>query len=169
MPDHIRKIAERITADPNVFLEKKLTSKKRKSLPSSSFVFPKERKYPIHDISHARNALSRVAQHGTPEEKKKVKAAVQKRYPSIQIDESVDRSALAKVAQALASGHLGKKIQPYDLWLAMGKRRRVPQEVIKSRSGMTPEQLVQRAISDLEQMDFTRKDIVLRILKAAIQ
>lgn len=64
-----------------------LTSKKRAALQSSSFVFPKERRYPIHDISHARSALSRVAQHGTPEEKARVRAAVRRRYPSIKISD----------------------------------------------------------------------------------
>jgi len=85
------------------------------------------------------------------------------------IDESVDRASLAKVAQALNSGKLGQQIKPYDLWLAMGKKRRVPREVIQSRAGMTPEQLVQKAIDDLQGMDFSRKDIVIRILKSAIQ
>ena len=63
--------------------EKKLSYKARKELPDSAFVFPDERKYPIHDIAHARNALARVAQHGTPEEKEKVRAAVYKRYPEL--------------------------------------------------------------------------------------
>lgn len=60
-----------------------LSSAKRKSLPSSAFAIPGDRKYPIHDIAHARNALARVAAYGTPEEKAKVKAAVCKRYPSL--------------------------------------------------------------------------------------
>lgn len=63
--------------------ERKLTSKARKNLPSGSFVFPKERKYPIHDENHARAALSMVAKHGTESEIKAVRAAVHKRYPSI--------------------------------------------------------------------------------------
>ena len=63
-----------------------LTSKQRSDLPDSDFVIIAkggERKYPIHDVSHARNALARVAQHGTPAEKKKVRAAVRRRYPEI--------------------------------------------------------------------------------------
>ena len=59
-----------------------LTSKTRAKLPSSAFALPGGR-YPIHDEAHARNALSRVAQHGTPEEQKKVRAAVKRRYPNI--------------------------------------------------------------------------------------
>jgi hypothetical protein len=63
--------------------DKELTTAHRKSLPRSAFAIPESRKYPIHDKSHARNALARVSQHGTPEEKKRVRAAVHRRYPSI--------------------------------------------------------------------------------------
>lgn len=62
---------------------KKLTTKARKKLSSKSFVFPKERKYPIHDRSHAANALARVSQFGTPSEKAKVRAAVCRKYPDL--------------------------------------------------------------------------------------
>lgn len=61
----------------------KLTYQQRKRLPSGSFVFPKERKYPIEDLPHARNALARVAQHGTPSEIAKVRAAVYRKYPQL--------------------------------------------------------------------------------------
>lgn len=44
---------------------------------------PRERKYPIHDIAHARNALARVAQYGTASEKRRVRAAVVRKYPSL--------------------------------------------------------------------------------------
>jgi hypothetical protein len=61
----------------------KLTAKKRGRLQKTSFALPGEKKYPINDISHARNALARVAQTGTPAEKKRVRAAVTKKYPSL--------------------------------------------------------------------------------------
>lgn len=61
----------------------KLTSKKRKSLKKSTFAIPSRRAYPIPDKAHARNALARVAQHGTPAEKKAVRAKVRKKFPSI--------------------------------------------------------------------------------------
>lgn len=57
----------------------KLTSKARNKLPASAFAIPPDR-YPIHDVSHARNALARVAANGTPEEKRKVARAVASRY-----------------------------------------------------------------------------------------
>jgi hypothetical protein len=61
----------------------KLTSKGRKRMKSSSFAIPSKRKYPINDKAHARNALARVAQHGTPREKAQVRRAVKRKYPSI--------------------------------------------------------------------------------------
>lgn len=62
--------------------EKKLTADAREALPDKDFALPGDR-YPIEDKNHARNALARVSQHGTPEEKKKVRAKVHKKYPDI--------------------------------------------------------------------------------------
>ena len=55
----------------------------RNKLADDSFALPEERKYPIPDLAHARNALARVAQNGTADEQKTVRAAVEKRYPSL--------------------------------------------------------------------------------------
>jgi peptidoglycan hydrolase-like protein with peptidoglycan-binding domain len=60
-----------------------LTAAKRKSLGKGEFAIPETRSYPIHDEAHARNALARVAQFGTDEEKRRVRAAVKRRYPNI--------------------------------------------------------------------------------------
>ena len=59
------------------------STKERKKLSKKSFALPGKRKYPIPDKAHARNALARVAQHGSPAEQKRVRAAVKKRYPSL--------------------------------------------------------------------------------------
>jgi hypothetical protein len=61
----------------------KMTAKKRKSLPKSSFALPGKRAYPIPDKNHARAALSMVAKNGTHAEKKTVRTKVAKRFPSI--------------------------------------------------------------------------------------
>lgn len=61
----------------------KLKAKKRNRLSKKSFAIPGKRKYPIHDKSHARNALSRVSQHGSSSEKKRVRAAVYRKYPGL--------------------------------------------------------------------------------------
>ena len=77
--------------------------KRRKGLPDSAFAIVKkrkakrgdrmikERKYPIHDLAHARNALARVAAHGTSSEKARVKTAVYKRYPGLKKRAAVRR------------------------------------------------------------------------------
>jgi hypothetical protein len=64
-----------------------LTTRQRNSLKSSQFADPKNRAYPIPDAVHARNALSRAAQNGTPELKGKVRAAVHKKYPFIRMEQ----------------------------------------------------------------------------------
>lgn len=61
-----------------------LTGKARARLPRGSFAIPERRAYPIHDKAHARNALARVAQHGSAAEKRRVRAAVKRRFPSIE-------------------------------------------------------------------------------------
>jgi hypothetical protein len=61
----------------------KLSSGARKKLAKSDFAEPGKRAYPIEDRAHARNALSRVSQYGTPAEKKQVRAAVAKKYPGM--------------------------------------------------------------------------------------
>ena len=62
----------------------KLTAARRKKIPTKDFAGP-DRSYPIEDASHARNALARVSQHGSPELKAKVKAKVKAKYPGITV------------------------------------------------------------------------------------
>jgi hypothetical protein len=71
-----------------------LSSKKRQSLPSSSFALPGKGSgpkgkgsgsYPIPDEAHGRAALSRVAQHGSSAEKATVRAKVAKKFPGIAV------------------------------------------------------------------------------------
>ena len=62
----------------------KLTYQQRKKLPGGVFaVDHKKRKYPIQDKAHARNALARVAAHGTAAEKAEVRRKVKAKYPEI--------------------------------------------------------------------------------------
>lgn len=60
----------------------KLTAKSRNAIPTSSFAGPK-RSYPIEDRSHAKNALSRVSQYGSPALKAQVRAKVRAKYPGM--------------------------------------------------------------------------------------
>jgi hypothetical protein len=67
----------------------RLTTKERKRIPKSDFALPGKRKsggkggYPIEDEAHARNALARVSQFGTPAQKAEVKRKVHETYPGI--------------------------------------------------------------------------------------
>lgn len=60
----------------------RLTAKKRNALPAKAFAGP-DRSYPVQDASHARNALARVSQFGTPALKARVRAKVHKKFPGI--------------------------------------------------------------------------------------
>jgi hypothetical protein len=69
-----------------------LTAAARQSMPRSDFALPGKGEgpkgagsgsYPIPDENHARNALARVAQHGTAEEKAEVRRKVHAKYPGI--------------------------------------------------------------------------------------
>ena len=76
--------------------EKDLNAAERRALPDKDFVFPgkgegpegKQRgAYPINDKKHARNAIAMAAAHASPEKLAKVKAAVKKKFPSIEVSE----------------------------------------------------------------------------------
>jgi hypothetical protein len=62
----------------------KLTAKGRNALPAKDFAGP-DRSYPVNDMSHARNALARVSQHGTADLKAHVRAKVHKKFPDIKM------------------------------------------------------------------------------------
>lgn len=61
----------------------KLRAKKRNRLQSGTFALPSKRKYPIHDKSHARAALSMAARSDTEGSESTVRAAVLKKYPEL--------------------------------------------------------------------------------------
>lgn len=69
----------------------KLTAKGRKRIKKGNFAIKKGRKYPIHDRKHARAALSMVSRHGTASQKKRVRAAVKRKYPSMGKKKSTTR------------------------------------------------------------------------------
>ena len=60
-----------------------LKAKKRNRLQKGTFALPSKRKYPIHDKSHARNALSQAAKSDTEGSYSTVAAAVYKKYPEL--------------------------------------------------------------------------------------
>ena len=58
------------------------TIKKRSKLPKKDFAVPSKKKFPIPDISHARNALARADQ-SSDVDASTVRKAVLAKYPSL--------------------------------------------------------------------------------------
>jgi hypothetical protein len=69
-----------------------LSAKQRQKMKPSQFALPGKGEgkggkgagsYPIPNAAHARNALARVAQHGSTSEKAQVRAKVKAKFPNI--------------------------------------------------------------------------------------
>ena len=93
------------------FNEARLSAAQRRALPDKDFALPGKGEgpkgkqagsYPIPDEKHARSALSLVSQHGTPEEKAKVRAKVAKKFPGIKQEsvEQIDEVQITKLGDA---------------------------------------------------------------------
>lgn len=65
--------------------QRRNTKAGREQMSPGQFALPDQKKYRIDDPAHARDALARVAQNGTPQEQAKVKRAVRAKYPSIDV------------------------------------------------------------------------------------
>ena len=65
----------------------RLTTDEREALPKSEFAIPAKApgsgSYPINNLAHARNALSRVSQFGSSAEKSAVRGKVKAKFPAI--------------------------------------------------------------------------------------
>jgi hypothetical protein len=68
----------------------------RKRMSAGSFGLPAQKKYRIDDPAHARNALGRVAQHGTPAQKAQVRKRVAAKYPSVKVGGAKSRARKGK-------------------------------------------------------------------------
>jgi hypothetical protein len=60
-----------------------LKAAQRNKLKTGTFALPSKRKYPIHDLAHAKAALSMAARSDTEGEESTVRAAVLKKYPQL--------------------------------------------------------------------------------------
>ena len=111
----------------------KLSYKERQDLPKDDFALPGKGSgpegkqggsYPIPDASHARNALARVAQHGTEAEIRKVREAVKKKFPDIDVHENKVDEDIKSIVKTLkpGGGFSGKKDKKGN-WLTRGQAR----------------------------------------------
>ncbi len=60
-----------------------LTTHARNDIKTKNFAIPGQRKYPIENAAHARDALSRVSADGTPAQKSEVRHAVARKWPGV--------------------------------------------------------------------------------------
>ena len=97
--------------------EADLSAADRRALPNKDFVFPgkgegpegKQRgAYPINDKKHARNALAMAAAHASPEKEAKVKTAVKKKFPDIEVTEDKVLKTIAKELDGASKMHKGQ-------------------------------------------------------------
>jgi hypothetical protein len=58
----------------------RLSKRARAKIPTSQFAIPEKRKYPINTRKRAGRALGLVGMHGTATEKRRVRAAVRRKY-----------------------------------------------------------------------------------------
>lgn len=96
-------------------LAKKLSSAERDALKDSDFCYvrtkpdgTKIRKYPIPDLSHAKNALSRVSQFGNAKMKALVRKKVYKKYPQLKNSKTYEKYR-KKHGKSLAPADKGQK------------------------------------------------------------
>lgn len=105
-----------------------LTARGRNQIKKGNFALA-GRRYPIHDRSHAQNALARVSQHGTPSEKVTVQDAVQKRYPTMR-KEAKDKMSKYKAYKKKQSKYLGSdrhvKNQAIGSFVGVGGATAIP-------------------------------------------
>jgi len=90
-----------------------LTAKTRNALSEGSFALP-GRRYPIHDLAHARNALARVAQHGTPDERSAVRKAVYAKYPGLKERSEKEASLCEAIAGTLNQSDFARFNDEYE-------------------------------------------------------
>lgn len=108
-----------------------LTTEHRDKLKAKTFAIPKGRKYPIHDEAHARNALARVRQHGTPEERNQVYSAVAKKYPGL-----AERSSIKNVQRRVKTAApiaLIRKLAAEDGEYIKDRRKEIGKEHSKAQ------------------------------------
>lgn len=87
-----------------------LTSASRDKIKNKNFALP-GRKYPIENKEHAADALARVSQFGTPEEKAEVRKKVYEKYPEL-AEHKIERAGTSEekniLLKAAALGFLEK-------------------------------------------------------------
>lgn len=143
-----------------------MSQERREGLSSSQFAVPESKakkigvegeikgeakgKYPIPDEKHARNALARVSQFGTPAEREAVRKKVYAKYPDLKegFEERHGESPTAKEnVKKVEQGNIGKEGCPMPKTASVQRLRDTMEKLAKEkdkaiqhtyRSGVTP-------------------------------
>jgi hypothetical protein len=122
-----------------------LDAAERNAMSDSEYAFPKQRKEPLNDASHVRNAIARFdqVQDVTDEERREAFDRIQRAARKYGVDMSEDRwQELGKPSTKSSGNSRRRGGRSRDDLYAEAKRRN-----IKGRSGMTKAQL-ERALAD---------------------
>lgn len=133
----IKPLPEKVEKTATVDKEAKvLTTAGRERIKEKNFALPEKDAYPIHDLTHARNALARVSAYGSPEEKSRVRAKVYSKYPGLKkrYEEREGESPISK------KSFLQTKISAIDIIKEAGKckkknAKKVKPPILSSSSG----------------------------------
>lgn len=98
-----------------------LTGSERADLGKKQFALPEQKKFPIPDEAHGRNALARASQFGSPAVQAKIRAAVHKKFPGIKetdaskpakatVKTTISKTASTKVSYQAVGGFPGKQL-----------------------------------------------------------
>jgi hypothetical protein len=90
-----------------------LKAKQRNKLQKGTFALPSKRKYPIHDLAHAKAALSYAARSDTEGEESTVRAAVYAKYPQLKKGSSSSSSSKKKPAKKKSGAKKKSRLQPF--------------------------------------------------------
>ena len=104
-----RKVMPTRHGKPIVKESAKLQAGQREKIKTKNFAIPSTKSYPLTDLAHARNALVRVRQFGSPSEKSQVYSAVTKKYPALATRSSVVPQKLQRKAERKAGVGKGQE------------------------------------------------------------
>jgi len=97
-----------------------LTQRQRDRMPAKDFALPKERKFPIPDIKHARIAMA-YASKQPPSKRKKIAQAVAKKFPQAKKWPSVQK-AIGPSKKRNPSRRGSRKKPDRPQWVELGRR-----------------------------------------------
>lgn len=78
------------------------------------FALPEQKKFPIPDEAHGRNALARASQYGSPEVQAKIRSAVHKKFPGIK-ETSASKPAEPTVKETISKTADVREDKPHYL------------------------------------------------------